>query len=55
MDSPELVTVPCRECHRSPVEVLKKMRNGSRYLWCPQCRAIWVVDRWQSLTEPNPT
>ena len=44
MGSPELVAVPCPACGCSPVEVLKKERN-SRYLWCPRCRAIWVVDR----------
>ena len=43
MDSPELVAVPCPECGRSPVEVLKKIRNG-RFLWCLRCRAIWVVE-----------
>ena len=43
MDSPELVAVPCPECGRSPVEVLKKIRN-SRFLWCLGCRAIWVVE-----------
>jgi hypothetical protein len=54
MDSPELVAVPCRECRRSPVEVLKRLRHGRQYLWCPQCRAIWVVERSASLTEPDP-
>ena len=44
MASPDLVVVPCPQCGCSPVEVLKKMGN-SRYLWCPRCRAIWVVDR----------
>jgi hypothetical protein len=55
MDNPELVAVPCRECRRSPVEVLKRMRSGTHYLWCPQCRAIWVVDRTTLLAESNPT
>jgi hypothetical protein len=54
MDSPELVAVPCRECRRSPVEVLKRLRHGRQCLWCPQCRAIWVVERSASLTEPDP-
>jgi hypothetical protein len=54
MDSPELVAVPCRECRRSPVEVLKRMRSGSRYLWCPQCRAIWICHALTSLSEPAP-
>jgi hypothetical protein len=49
MDSPELVAVPCRECRRSPVEVLKRMRSGSRYLWCPHCRAIWVCHALTSI------
>ena len=44
MDRPELVAVPCPTCGRLPVEVLKKLRTGGWYLWCPQCRAIWVVD-----------
>jgi hypothetical protein len=55
MDSPELVAVACRECRRSPVEVLKRMRSGSRYLWCPQCRAIWVCHALTSLSDPHPT
>jgi hypothetical protein len=54
LDSPELVAVPCRECRRSPVEVLKRMRSGSRYLWCPQCRAIWICHALTSLSEPAP-
>jgi hypothetical protein len=48
------VAVPCRECRRSPVEVLRKTRTRILF-WCPQCRAIWVVDRTSLLTEPNPT
>jgi hypothetical protein len=51
MDSPELLALPCRECRRSPVEVLKRLRHGRRYLWCPQCRAIWVVDLSPSFTD----
>lgn len=54
MDSPEQVAVACPECRRSPVEVLKRMRSGSRYLWCPQCRAIWVCHALTSLFEPAP-
>ena len=52
MDRPELVEVPCPACGCSPVEILKKERN-SRYLWCPRCRAIWVVDR-SSLPDRSP-
>jgi hypothetical protein len=51
MERPELVGVLCPECGCSAVErcslveaLLKGMRN-SRYLWCPRCRAICVVDR----------
>jgi Zn-finger nucleic acid-binding protein len=59
MDSPELVAVSCPECRCVPVEVLKKLRSGRRFLWCPQCRAIWAVDTWvlnrpASLTEQAP-
>jgi hypothetical protein len=46
MDSPELVAVSCPKCRCSPVEVLKKLRSGRRFLWCPQCRAIWAVNTW---------
>ena len=46
MDSHELVAVPCPECSCSPVEVLMTMHSGRRFLWCPQCRAIWAVDTW---------
>jgi hypothetical protein len=59
MDSPELVAVPCPECGCSPVEVLMTMHSGRRFLWCPQCRAIWAVDTWvlnrpASITEQPP-
>ena len=60
MDRPESVAVPCPECPSSPVEVLKKMHSGRRFLRCPQCRAIWAVDIWvlnrpTSLIEPAPS
>ena len=59
MHSPELVAVPCPECGCSPVEVLMTMHSGRRFLWCPQCRAIWAVDTWvlnrpASITEQPP-
>jgi len=46
MDSPELVAVSCPECDCSPLEVLKKLRSGRGFLWCPACRGIWAVDVW---------
>ena len=54
MDSPEVVELPCPECRCSPVEVLKRMHGGKRFLWCPQCRAIWAVNRSTSPTDPAP-
>jgi hypothetical protein len=53
MDSPELVAVPCCACASSPVEVLKRLHSGRRFLWCPQCRAIWAADTWV-LNRPAP-
>ncbi len=53
MDAPELAEVPCPECRCLPVEVLM-MRKGRRFLWCPQCRAIWAVNLSPSLTDPPP-
>ena len=46
---------PCRvpSAAASPVEVLKKMRRRW-FLWCPKCRAIWVIDRPPSLTDSVP-
>ena len=59
LDSPESVAVSCPECRCVPVEVLKKLHSGRRFLWCPQCRAIWAVDYWVlnrpvPLIEPSP-
>jgi ssDNA-binding Zn-finger/Zn-ribbon topoisomerase 1 len=54
MDTPELADVPCPECRRTPVEVLKKLRSGRRFLCCPHCRAIWAVNRSASPTDPAP-
>jgi hypothetical protein len=51
---PELVELPCPESRCSPVEVLKKIRGGRRFLWCPQCRAIWAVNLSTSPTDPAP-
>ena len=53
MNAPELVEVSCPECQCSPVEVLMNMHSGRRFLWCPQCRAIWAVDIWV-LNRPDP-
>jgi hypothetical protein len=46
LNSPELVAVPCPECHCSRVEVLMRMPRERRFLWCPQCAAIWAVAIW---------
>ena len=54
MDSPELVDCLCPECRCSPVEVLKKIRGARRFLWCPQCRAIWAVNLSPALAESKP-
>jgi hypothetical protein len=54
MDNPELVEVPCPECRCSPVEVLKRMHTGRRFLWCPQCRAIWAASFPASPSDPAP-
>jgi hypothetical protein len=53
MHSSELVFVPCPECRCSPVEFLKQMCSGSRYLGCPQCCTLWVCDALTPLTEPE--
>ena len=59
MHGRELVAVSCPECRCSPVEVLRTLHSGRRFLWCPHCRAIWAVDTWvlnrpASLIEPTP-
>jgi len=53
MHSPELVALPCPECGCAPVEALLTGMRNSRYLWCPRCRAICVVDRSPSLTDQH--
>jgi hypothetical protein len=53
LDSPELVAVPRPACRCSPVEVLM-IRSERRFLWCPQCEAIWAVDLSPALADSKP-